>query len=119
MPHLIRTALLALSGAAVAGLAHAEPSAPTLPTSIVLTLKGHRFEPAKVAVPAGQRIRVQVVNQDSTGDEFESEDLKVEQEVGPHGRIAFQVGPLKPGTYAFKGDLYPATATGVLTAVAQ
>ena len=119
MTYPTRIALIIVSAAAMASLASAEPAPPALPTNIVLTLKGHRFEPAKVMVPTGQRIRVQVVNQDATGDEFESEDLHVEKEVEPHGKIVFQVGPLTPGSYAFKGDLYPSTATGVLVAVAQ
>jgi hypothetical protein len=86
--------------------------------AVTLTLKDHRFVPSEVSVPAGERFRIEVVNQDSTPAEFESADLRVEKIVVPGGRIAVMAGPLKPGIYKFFDDYHPDTATGTMTAVA-
>jgi len=84
---------------------------------VVLTLKDHRFTPETVTVPAGQRITIEVVNEDSALEEFDSEDLRVEKDITPHGRASFTVGPLKAGTYSFMGELHADTASGELRAV--
>ena len=109
--YLIAAAILFSAVAA----ASAEPAAHT----ITLTLKDHRFTPEKVEAPAGQRIRIELINLDSATEEFDSQDLGVEKDVTPKGRIDFMVGPLKPGVYSFMGELHADTASGALTAVAQ
>ena len=86
--------------------------------SVTVTLKDHRFAPAAFAVPAGQKVRIVLVNQDAATEEFDSHDLQVEQVVTPMGRISFTIGPLKPGDYAFMGEFHAATAQGKVTAVA-
>ena len=78
---------------------------------VVLTLKDHHFTPTDVTVPAGERFRIEVQNQDTTPAEFESNDLRVE-------KIVVTAGPLKPGTYKFFDDYHPNLAKGTLTAVA-
>ena len=84
--------------------------------SITLTIKDHRFEPSEVSVPAGERFRIEVQNQDSTPAEFESADLRIEKIVVPGGKIAVMAGPLKPGIYKFFDDYHPDTANGVMIA---
>ncbi|MBV8590819.1 MAG: cupredoxin domain-containing protein [Acetobacteraceae bacterium] len=84
---------------------------------LVLTLKDHHFTPDRAEVPAGERLQIDVVNQDDTTSEFESHDLKVEKIVAPGGKITVRVGPLKPGSYNFFDDYHPDTATGTITAV--
>ena len=84
---------------------------------VVLTLKDHRFTPQSVIVPAGRAIRVELINRDAASEEFDSEDLHVEKDVTPNGRASFTVGPLKPGTYSFMGELHAETASGELRAV--
>ena len=84
-----------------------------------LTLKDHRFVPNEVSVPAGERFRIEVENQDATPAEFESADLRVEKIIVPGGKITVMAGPLKPGTYRFFDDYHPDTATGTMTAVAK
>lgn len=84
---------------------------------VVLTLQGHRFTPASVTVPAGRPIRIELINLDAASEEFDSQDMDVEQDVTPHGRARFTVGPLKPGTYSFMGELHAETASGELRAV--
>jgi Cupredoxin-like domain len=85
--------------------------------AVSLTLKNHQFVPSAVSVPAGERFRVEVENQDATPAEFESADLRVEKIVVPGGKIVVMVGPLKPGIYKFFDDYHPDTATGTMTAV--
>jgi plastocyanin len=101
-------ALTALAGAASAG----EPPA------VTLILKNHRFVPATFTVPAGQKVRVTLVNQDMATEEFDSHDLRLEEVVTPMGRISFDVGPLQPGQYNFMGEFHAETAQGKVTAVA-
>jgi hypothetical protein len=86
---------------------------------VTLTIKDHRFVPSEVSVPAGERFRIEVENQDSTPAEFESADLRVEKIVVPGGKIAVMAGPLKPGIYKFFDDYHPDTAKGTMTAVAR
>lgn len=84
---------------------------------VTLTLKDHRFTPAKVTVPAGERFRIEVTNADDTPEEFESADLRAEKVVVAGGRITLTAGPLKPGTYGFVGEYHADTARGTITAV--
>jgi hypothetical protein len=98
-----------------AGHACAEP--PSTPV-VRLVLENHKFSPATVDVPAGRRIRVELVNRDGSAEEFDSDDLHVEKDVAPHGKAAFTVGPLSPGTYRFMGELHADTASGELHALA-
>jgi hypothetical protein len=99
--------------AATAAGARAEPE----PHVVALTLKDHRFTPESITVPADQRIRIDLLNQDGASEEFDSEDLHVERDVTPHGRVSFFVGPLKPGKYDFMGELHANTASGQIEAV--
>ena len=85
--------------------------------AVTLTLKNHQFVPSEVSVPAGERFRIEVENQDLTPAEFESADLRVEKIVVPGGKIAVMAGPLKPGIYKFFDDYQPDTAKGTMTAV--
>ncbi len=81
-----------------------------------VVIKDHRFTPAELIVPAGQKIRLVVENQDPTPEEFESYQLNREKIVPGNGRIVVFVGPLKPGKYEFFGEFNMATARGWLVA---
>ena len=83
---------------------------------VSLTIKDHRFSPDQVTVPAGEKFKIEVVNQDDTPEEFESHDLKVEKIVTPGGKITVTAGPLKPGKYRFVGEYHKDTAHGTITA---
>jgi hypothetical protein len=104
------------AAAAAALLLMAQTGFTAEPVTVQLTLKDHRFTPEVVDVPAGQRIRIELVNQDAASEEFDSEDLGVEKDVTPYGRVAFVVGPLTPGRYGFMGELHADTASGTLQA---
>lgn len=81
-----------------------------------LTIKDHRFEPETLEVPANKRIKLTVVNADNTVEEFESHDLHVEKIVAGGQTISVFVGPLKPGSYSFFGEMHEDTAQGTLVA---
>lgn len=86
------------------------------PIEVKLVIKDHRFVPAEVKVPAGQKIKLVVDNQDATPEEFESYSLNREKIVPGKGKITVMVGPLKPGKYEFFGEFNMDTAQGVLIA---
>jgi hypothetical protein len=81
-----------------------------------LVIKEHRFAPAELVVPAGQKVRLTIETQDPTPEEFESYDFNREKVVPGNGRIVVFVGPLKPGRYEFFGEFNPSTARGWLVA---
>ena len=102
---------LALGAAAALALSPAVAFA-AAQTDVKLTLKGHRFTPATFEAPAGQKVRITLVNQDGAAEEFDSHDLRVEQVVTPYATISFTIGPLQPGQYSFMGEFHAATAQG-------
>lgn len=106
----------ALTCAILTGAVSAAQAAPA-PYILTLTLKDHRFSPGSVEVPSGQRIRIDLINQDAATEEFDSEDLHMEKDVTPNGKVSFVVGPLAPGTYSFIGELHADTASGTIKAV--
>jgi plastocyanin len=85
-------------------------------TEFTIVIKDHRFTPAELTVPAGQKIRLVVQNQDPTPEEFESYQLNREKIVPGNGHIVVFVGPLKPGRYEYFGEFNMATARGWLVA---
>ena len=93
----------------LSGVQAAEPE-------LLIVIKNHRFEPAELKVPAGQRVKLIVHNQDATPEEFESHALNREKVVPPGSKASLYVGPLKPGRYPFVGEYNEATAKGVVIA---
>uniref|UniRef100_A0A486XJY0 Heme/copper-type cytochrome/quinol oxidases, subunit 2 n=1 Tax=Rheinheimera sp. BAL341 TaxID=1708203 RepID=A0A486XJY0_9GAMM len=83
----------------------------------VLTLKDHLFSPSKLQVPAGEKIKVRLINQDATPEEFESFALNREKVVLGNAEAVLYLGPLKAGEYAFFGSFHPDTAKGILVAI--
>lgn len=105
--------LLVLCAALTAGLPAAGWAADA---EVLLVIKNHRFEPAELKVAAGQRVKLQVHNQDSTPEEFESHDLNREKVVPAGAKAMLFIGPLPPGRYTFYGEYNEATAQGVVVA---
>ena len=83
---------------------------------IKLTIRDHRFSPAEVRVPANQKVRLLVVNDDPTPEEFESHALNREKVIPGRSSATILIGPLKPGRYEFVGEFHEATAKGVVIA---
>ena len=97
-----------------AGIAFLAPAADIHEATLVI--KGHRFTPAELKVPAGRKIRLTVINSDASAEEFESYELNREKVVAGNGRIVVFVGPLRPGTYPYFGEFHMDTAKGKLIA---
>lgn len=83
---------------------------------VQLRIKDHRFIPAEVRVPPNQRVRLMVINEDPTPEEFDSYALNREKVIAGGGRGALYIGPLAPGRYEFIGEFHEATAKGVIVA---
>ena len=81
-----------------------------------IVIKNHRFDPAEVKVPAGQRVKLVVDNQDSTAEEFESHSMNREKVIPGGKKASIFVGPLKPGRYTFFGEYHEKAAQGVVIA---
>jgi len=74
---------------------------------IVIAIKDRHFAPSEIPVPAGQKLKLIVKNQDATTSEFESVDFHREKVVGAGAEITVFVGPLDPGSYEFFDDFNP------------
>ncbi|MBX9717077.1 MAG: cupredoxin domain-containing protein [Burkholderiaceae bacterium] len=85
-------------------------------TEVTLVIENHRFEPAELRVPAGQRIKLIVHNRDKTPEEFESRSLSREKVIPGGAKASLFIGPLKPGRYEFFGEFHEATAKGTVIA---
>lgn len=81
-----------------------------------VVIQGHRFVPAELKVPAGRKIKLTVINNDASAEEFESYELNREKVVAGNGRIVVFVGPLRPGRYPYFGEFHMDTANGTLVA---
>ena len=107
----MRTSLVSL-----AALAFSTAALAADPPEFTLTIKDHKFDPAELTIPAGQKVKLKVVNADATPEEFESHELNREKVIPGNTTAAVYVGPLKPGTYPFFGEFNPKTAQGKLIA---
>lgn len=83
---------------------------------IELIIRDHIFEPAELQVPANTKIKLIVINQDDTPEEFESYELNREKIVLGNSRAVIFIGPLKAGEYPFFGEFNMTTAQGKLIA---
>ena len=81
-----------------------------------IVLKDHKFEPAQLNVPSGQKIKIVIDNQDPTPEEFESYELNREKVVAGGKQIIIYIGPLKPGAYKYFGEFHKETAQGTIVA---
>jgi hypothetical protein len=79
-----------------------------------LTIKGQKFEPAQLTVPANTKFKLRVINTDNTPSEFESTEFNREKIVLPNSTITVFVGPLDKGSYKFFDDFHQDTGKGVL-----
>ena len=85
---------------------------PALADDVVLTLKDHKFDPAKLELAAGAEHNILIKNLDGTPEEFESESLDIEKVIAGGQEASFTVGPLDPGSYEFYGEFHEDTAQG-------
>ena len=78
----------------------------------VIVIKEHRMNPSELQIPAGQKVRLVVDNQDPTPEEFESHSLNREKIIPGNSKATIFIGPLKSGTYEFFGEFHQETAQG-------
>lgn len=81
-----------------------------------LTIKDHAFDQKEIKLPAGKKVKLLVVNQDATPAEFESKPLNREKVIPGKSTGTINLGPLKPGRYAFVEEYHEneAAAQGVI-----
>lgn len=78
-----------------------------------LSVKNKAFAPAEITIPAGQKVKLVIKNEEPETIEFESHQLNREKII-PAGKEAFVfIGPLDAGTYSFFNEFHPAT-TGTI-----
>lgn len=113
MPRLPLLALVALM--ALVALVAAVPSL-AADTTFTLAIENHRFQPAELVVPAGQKIKLVIENRDATPEEFESHALNREKVIAGKSSATIWIGPLAPGRYPFFGEFNEKTAQGAIVA---
>jgi hypothetical protein len=77
-----------------------------------LHIKNHKFIPDVLELPMGKKIIINVYNDDSTIEEFESVDLKREKIIPANSKAKIILAPLKEGEYKFFGEFNEETAQG-------
>ena len=90
-----------------AGAAHAK--------DYTITLKDNAFTPSNLEVPAGEKIKLTVVNHTDKAAEFESDDLDREKVVAANSSIEVILDAMKPGVYPYDNDFHEETK-GTITA---
>ncbi len=108
----IALGLIALLSLSVTSLRAEETPIPVYELSI----KDHKFEPAVLEIPQGQKVKLVVKNLDATPEEFESHELHREKIIKGNSEAIIFVGPLKAGEYPFFGEFNPETAQGKVVA---
>ncbi len=101
------------------GLALPEPvqaQAKALP-AFTATVTDGVFAPARLVVPAGERVKIILKNEGPGPLEFENDDMRIEKIVAAGAGSFVVLPPLKPGTYEFIDEFN--IATGVLVIEAQ
>lgn len=82
-----------------------------------IEIRGHLFYPSELTIPSGVKVRLRIINNDDTPEEFESFELNREKVIlGKKSSIVF-IGPLNAGEYPFFGEFYPKTAQGKIIVV--
>ena len=89
------------------------PVAPAddMPTFQLTANNGH-FTPTTIEIPAGTKFRIEIKNEGSTPEEFESIELRKETVLAPGVTRTLVFAPMRPGIYPFFGDFHPDTAKG-------
>ncbi len=98
-------------GAALYGRAGAEG-----PPSIVITIKGHRFTPSEIHVPAGQDVELDIRNEDPLAEEFALGALGLEEVIAGNESGLVRLQEIKKGRYPFVGEYHSGTAKGIVVA---
>ncbi len=79
-----------------------------------LKLKGDKFSPDPLTVPAGQKVKLTVKNETAATAEFESADFSREKVVQPGSQIVVNIGPLDAGKYTYVNDFHRETSGTII-----
>jgi hypothetical protein len=80
-----------------------------------LEMNDGKLNPARIEVPAGQRIKIEVHNLGKGAAEFESIQLRKEKVLAPGAESFVVIAPLDKGEYKFFDDFHQ-SAQGVIVA---
>ena len=83
-----------------------------LPT-FQLEMKDGTLKPARIEVPSGQKIKIEIHNTGTAPVEFESIQLRKEKVLAPGASSFVVIAPMQPGEYKFFDDFH-ASAQGVI-----
>ena len=108
MKSITKTTIMAIALAA-AGLAFAPLASADDSTTLEVSVKDNKFQPAEFKAKAGSEIVFKVKNLGTAPVEFESEPLQFEQVIKPNAEGTVKVKPQKPGSYVFFDDLHQDT----------
>ena len=81
---------------------------------IEIEIRNHLFFPSEIEIPAGQKVKLVIINKDNSAEEFESYELNREKVIPGNSKGVVFIGPLKTGRYPFFGEFFPKTAQGVI-----
>ncbi|EJL88896.1 hypothetical protein PMI16_02040 [Herbaspirillum sp. CF444] len=81
-----------------------------------LEMQDGKFNPARIEVPAGQRIKIEIHNIGKSAAEFESVELRKEKVLAPGAQSFVVIAPLRPGEYKFFDDFHLNMPQGVIVA---
>ncbi len=104
-------AVLCVAGIVATGARAADP-----PKEIAVTIEGNRFSPAEITVAAGAPFVLVITNKDTTSEEFESRELRIEKIIPGGKTVRIRIAALKKGAYPFFGDFHTRTAQGRIVA---
>ncbi|MDB2682917.1 cupredoxin domain-containing protein [Alphaproteobacteria bacterium] len=100
----------------ISSLDNETKESPNTKKTRTIIIKNHKFTPEEVHIPAGEKIKLIVDNQDPTPEEFESDDLRREKIIAGNSKATIYIGPVKPGKYHFFGEFNLDTANGYIIA---
>lgn len=81
-----------------------------------LEMKDGTLKPARIEVPAGQKIKIEIHNTGTSPVEFESIQLRKEKVLAPGASSFVVIAPMQPGEYKFFDEFHMATGQGVIVA---
>jgi hypothetical protein len=79
---------------------------------IEIEIRDHLFYPSEVEIPVDTKVKLVIINQDPTAEEFESYELNREKVIPGMSKGILFIGPLPTGEYPFFGEFFPKTAQG-------
>ncbi len=115
LPRWAGSVRLLVSVVLLFGVTRIEVAAETM--EIELRIRDHLFFPTTIEIPAGQKVKLRVINEDPTPEEFESFELNREKVIAGNSQTVIFIGPLAPGIYPFFGEFFPKTAQGAVVVV--